>query len=124
MVQTDRNRIGCVMWISKLPNCLFPNSVSKCNRFLNSFDALNGFWLTDAIYFALPIDTYPSEIEANAWLKSVSESDNPIKFTYPRKTPIEEPLNIDLPKLTAKTTIIEVDTNLLPSNAYGKYIKK
>lgn len=43
---------------------------------------------------------------------------------YPRKTPIEEPLNIELPQLPAKTAIIEVDTTLLPSDAYGKYIKK
>ena len=49
---------------------------------------------------------------------------NETYITYVRSAPIEEPLNIDLPKLTAKTTIIEVDTNLLPSNAYGKYIKK
>ena len=36
--------------------------------------------------------------------------------------PIEEPLNIELPKLNAKTTIIEVDTSLLPGNISGKYI--
>ena len=53
------------------------------------------------------------------WAKSIG-----LDWYLARKTPIEEPLNIDLPKLTAKTTIIEVDTNLLPSNAYGKYIKK
>ena len=39
-------------------------------------------------------------------------------------TPTEEPIDCDLPKLIAKTTIIEVDTSLAPSNAYGKYIKK
>ena len=53
------------------------------------------------------------------WAKSIG-----LDWYLARKTPREEPLNIDLPKLTAKTTIIEVDTNLLPSNAYGKYIKK
>ena len=41
-----------------------------------------------------------------------------------RNKPLEEPLNIDLPKLKAKTSIIEVDTSFAPSNAYGKYIKK
>lgn len=35
-----------------------------------------------------------------------------------------EDLDITLPKLTAKTTIIEVDTSFAPGNAYGKYIKK
>lgn len=43
---------------------------------------------------------------------------------YPLQTPIEEPLDIELPKLKAKTSIIEVDTSVAPSNAYGKYIKK
>lgn len=39
-------------------------------------------------------------------------------------TPTEETITLDLPKLTAKTTIIEVDTSLAPSNIYGKYIKR
>lgn len=54
-----------------------------------------------------------------SWLK-----ENDVYMIRIRKTPTEEPLNIDLPKLTAKTTIIEVDTSLAPSNAYGKYIKR
>ncbi len=40
-----------------------------------------------------------------------------------RAEEMDEPLNIELPKLNAKTTIIEVDTSLAPSNIYGKYIK-
>lgn len=39
-------------------------------------------------------------------------------------TPTEEPITCELPKLNAKISIIEVDTSLAPSNAYGKYIKK
>lgn len=35
-----------------------------------------------------------------------------------------EDLDITLQKLTAKTTIIEVETNILPSSMYGKYIKR
>jgi hypothetical protein len=49
---------------------------------------------------------------------------NPISVVVATYQPYEEPLNIDLPKLNAKTTIIEVDTSLAPSDAYGKYIKK
>lgn len=49
---------------------------------------------------------------------------NDCNIYYVLLNQIEEPLNIDLPKLNAKTTIIEVDTSLAPSNAYGKYIKK
>ena len=41
-----------------------------------------------------------------------------------RGTSTEEPLNLILPKLIVKTTIIEVDTSLAPSSIYGKYIKK
>lgn len=36
----------------------------------------------------------------------------------------EEAVKVELPVLTAKTTIIEVDTSIAPSNMYGKYIKK
>lgn len=53
-----------------------------------------------------------------AWLVQ----NNPIIY-YPMDTPTEEPIYCELPKLDAKTTIIEVDTSLTPSNAYGKYIK-
>ena len=49
---------------------------------------------------------------------------NPITVLIATYQPYEEPLNVDLPKLTAKTTIVEIDTSLTPSNAYGKYIKK
>ena len=51
-------------------------------------------------------------------------AENETYVIYPLQTPIEEPITCELPKLTAKTTIIEVDTSLFPTNAYGKYIKK
>lgn len=35
-----------------------------------------------------------------------------------------EPITCELPKLNAKTTVIEVDTSIAPSNAYGKYVKR
>lgn len=47
---------------------------------------------------------------------------NPTTFIQPLETPIVEDLDIELPKLNAKTTIIEVDTSLAPSNISGKYI--
>lgn len=47
---------------------------------------------------------------------------NPTTFIQPLETPIVEDLDIELPKLNAKTTIIEVDTSLAPSNITGKYI--
>lgn len=45
-----------------------------------------------------------------------------VQILLERITPKEEPLNITLPKLNAKTTIIEVDTSLAPGNISGKYI--
>ncbi len=48
---------------------------------------------------------------------------NPLLY-FALQTPTEEPITCELPKLNAKTTIIEADTNLAPSNAYGKYIKR
>ena len=49
---------------------------------------------------------------------------NPISVVIATYQPYEEPLDIELPQLKAKTAIIEVDTSLAPSDAYGKYIKK
>ena len=49
---------------------------------------------------------------------------NPISVVIATYQPYEEPITCELPKLNAKTTIIEVDTSLEASNAYGKYIKR
>lgn len=43
---------------------------------------------------------------------------------YVLDTPTEYAIECEFPKLKAKTTIIEVDTTVLSSNMYGKYIKK
>lgn len=57
-------------------------------------------------------------------LAEMYNSNNPLTINYILKETTQEPLNIDLPKLKAKTSIIEVDTSLAPSSAYGKYILK
>lgn len=49
---------------------------------------------------------------------------NPITVVFATYQPYEEPITCELPKLTSKITIIEVDTSLMPSNMYGKYIKR
>ena len=49
---------------------------------------------------------------------------NPITVLFATYQPYEEPITLDLPKLTAKTTVIEVDTSIAPSKVYGKYIKR
>ena len=53
------------------------------------------------------------------WIK-----DNNLLIHCVRNTPTEEPIICNLPKLNAKTSIIEVGTSLAASNAKGKYIKR
>lgn len=62
--------------------------------------------------------------KVKALLAEKYANNTPLIFYYGLNESTEEPINLDLPKLTAKTSIIEVDTSLAPSNAYGKYIKK
>jgi len=49
---------------------------------------------------------------------------NPITVYCAIYEPYEEPITCELPTLPAKTSIVEVDTSLLPSNIKGKYIKR
>lgn len=51
-------------------------------------------------------------------------TENPLTYVAQLTTPKEEPLDIELPKLNTRTTIIEVGTSLAPSNLSGKYIKR
>lgn len=60
----------------------------------------------------------------NEWLQEQYDNGTPVKFNYVYYTTIEEPLNLVLPKLNARTSVIEVDTDVAPSNISGKYIKR
>lgn len=60
----------------------------------------------------------------NEWLQEQYNNGTPVTINYARSTPIEEPLEVELPKLNAKTSVIEVNTGIQASNAYGKYIKR
>lgn len=99
---------------------VFPITHLTSNWATYTFAIWVATWATN-VRIVIPAE-YLTEKSVSA-LKSWLEENNAYMICI-RKTPAEEPLNIDLPKLTAKTTIIEVDTNLAPSNAYGKYIKK
>lgn len=85
-----------------------------------SFAILMSGWISNVQVMIPP--EYLSEKSLNAfkdWLE--------IHSSYMVRVlvePVIEPLNADLLKLNAKTTILEVDTSLSPSNIYGKYIKK
>lgn len=78
--------------------------ISEAKWLYFRFDAENNYGITDV-----------------STLKNWLIQDN-VVVNYVLNTPIEEPLNIELPKLNAKTTIIEVDASLAPSNISGKYI--
>lgn len=119
----SNNRTSCILYKSRCPAGIFPNTISKCNYFSLGYET-NNFRMQDAIYFYLPTDIYPSKTEANAWLKSISESDNPIVITYPLVVSTEESLDIELPKILGKTAIIEIDTELAPTSFNVDYWKQ
>ena len=62
--------------------------------------------------------------DIQSWVQAQYDAGTPLKFIYRLVQPIEETITCELPKLNAKTTIIEVGTSLAPSDAYGKYIKR
>lgn len=65
-----------------------------------------------------------AENEIKSLLAEKYAKGNPIVFYYVLSDMVEEPMYLELPKLNAKTTIIEVDTSLASSKIYGKYIKR
>jgi hypothetical protein len=91
------------------------------NRFVSGLDGdvEKIILLGDKVYLAIKKTTASDVDTFKTWL-----SENNVDVIYSLAEPTEESINLDLPKLTAKTTIIEVDTSLAPSNAYGKYIKR
>ena len=94
---------------------------------VNTFRVLNSVVNNAArIIFRLYVDgkILYNENKVRPILKEKYESGNPVVFYYGLSEAQEETIECDLPKLKAKTSIVEVDTSILPSNAYGKYIKK
>ena len=62
-----------------------------------------------------------------AWIAHINEltaNGTPLKVIHTLKTPYEEAITCELPTLNAKTTVIDIDTSILPSNIKGKYIKR
>jgi hypothetical protein len=49
---------------------------------------------------------------------------NPMILNYALAIATEEPITCELPILSAKTSVIEINTSILPSNIKGKYIKR
>lgn len=94
---------------------------------INTFRVLNSYSNNASrIGFRLYVDgaILNDENIVKPILKDRYQMGNPVIFYYGLSEPFEEFITIELPKLTAKTTIIEVDTSLLPGNMYGKYIKR
>jgi hypothetical protein len=56
-------------------------------------------------------------------LSEMHLNNQPLNVTYALKTEAFEDISCQLPKITEKTTVFTVDSELEPSNMYGKYIK-
>ena len=67
---------------------------------------------------------YSSADEFKIFLANQNTAGTPLIIYCLLSTPTEEDISCQLPKTLAKTTVIEVDTTLLPSNIKGKYIIK
>ena len=84
--------------------------------------------------YAILMHTWASNIQAVIPAEYLSEksvqafktwiTDNNAYMIRVLAEPTQEPITYEIPKLNAKTSIIEVDTSILPTNAYGKYILK
>jgi hypothetical protein len=62
-----------------------------------------------------------------AWIAHINEltaNGTPLKVIHTLKAPYEEAIICELPTLNAKTTVIDIDTSIFPSNIKGKYIKR
>lgn len=102
------------------------NWVWGANKFPNNYFYV---WDTKNAHLIMQLDYLDGITEESTLEETISAiknylDNNETYVIYPLATPIEESIICTLPKLKAKTTIIEVDTSLAPSDAYGKYIKK
>lgn len=72
-----------------------------------------------------PYEPYVKPITTNVFLNESLKDGEYIDFRSKKvvRGLLDEAIECSLPKLTSKTTIIEVDTSILPSNMRGKYIK-
>ena len=135
---TDNNTdVNSVYFSQHIPNQypeLCSHFITTSYRISSTATPLNSWFIRAAgdIVINIALETFASDgVEAtiedvNNWLQTQYQNGTPVTFNYILNEPIKEPLDIELPKLTSKTTIIEVnaDVNLLPSNIYSKYIKR
>lgn len=111
--------------------------------FTSAKDAVSMYWTynanTDDLSFRnfqiekgsleTPYEPYAEPVETNVFLSKPLFSTDYVDFknkkaVYDTGSFEEELPDIVLPKLTVKSTIIEVKTSVLPLVIYGKYIKK
>ncbi|MBR3933730.1 MAG: hypothetical protein IKJ68_07485 [Clostridia bacterium] len=94
------------------------------NGFYRSLKAVTGigYFENGRICFRFDGENNYGNLSVNAFKQWLSQ--NKLLVYYVKHLSIEEPTICKLPKLNARTTVIEVDTSLAPSDAYGKYIKK
>ena len=105
-----------------LPNCNYKANIALCTH-LNYLTASNGvyFQFIDGIYWFFDKTLFPTKADADSWITSRKADEIPLRFHYVLITPTEEPLNIDLPQLPNQTTIVEIDTQLAPTETQVEY---
>ena len=94
---------------------------------VNKFRVFNSYSNVSArIVFRIYVDdvAVTNESHVKALLKEKYDNNAPLVFYYVLSEPYEEPIECELPILTAKTSVIEIGTSIEPSNIKGKYIKK
>ena len=122
-------------------NSIIPSMINQVNLWSPAIAKSNIFpiyatYENDKIHFGIILWTWTMNVRVNFPQEYCADTSNVIAsfkawlneynpyMVRVLAEPVIESLNIDLPKLNAKTSIIEVDTSILPANAYGKYILK
>jgi len=76
------------------------------------------------ILYLITTEASDEKVEEFKELLDRTGADKPIKLYCRLAETRREPMPLEIPKLAGKTIIIEVETSLAPSGAYGKYIKR
>ena len=97
--------------------------VAETNKFSEALN-INEWSVFSSYRICFVFSDDVSRDDANSWMQSQYDAGTPVKCYYALSASVSEPITCDLPILTAKTSIVEIDTSILPSNIKGKYIKK
>ena len=79
--------------------------------------------ITDSIRFYNCTAVYPTLDDFKAFLTAENTKGTPVKLYYILSTPIEENISLPALKTFKGTTVMSVDTSVLPSNIKTKYVR-